>query len=809
MKYSILALSIFSILALSACNNSDSDQNEHQTEIPSKPGDGAGTGETETGEAVPEDEVIPQAKLLFSEDFKNLSALPADWKVIDNNPGTVQVRDGHLYIDGRNHSTQMTTVMLPEKTQQYTDYRVDVEFTYLNANNSSRWGSIIYRANAAQANNTPNPYYQFAIRSAATASNGTEFALRENNQWNVMETAAYTENIDPNRTYTATVIVQGNRVRQYLNGALLHDAEMSTQQRQGGIGLSTAGLEMRVDRIKVTEQLEKLPSLQNAAVNVQDAATQVSVAPTIIQRVSNSTNLYTDRASQWAFTLDAELNLLDQNGQKHGRLQQFLSDTQRRVIPLLAIKDEATLNALAAISEQSDLTDISLYSDNEDLLRKAHGLVPNARTVLDLSQASQWGSRREDLQSIVFKTNRSFARIVILPEHLINKANVAYLQQRLLTVWGQSQANSMQAAGQILVSGLNGILTEHSVLYNNILAAMPYATLLRKPLVVGHRGVPSLEDENTLEGAKRAVELGADAVENDIYITKDNHLVIMHDATVDRTTNGKGLIEDMTLAEVKQLKTQVKGYAVPTMAEYFKAFKNNKKIVHFIELKSGNEKIVPQLKKEIEEYGIQDQVVTISFDTAQIKRMKNILPEYSTGFLTGNVPKTDNVLKDVKKLMGVTQSYASTFNPSFGNLQPSLLEAAKHRGITFWPWTYRDADSFKRHYVAGINGLTTDYSQFASDYVVDLKTATTAQVKVGDHLNFPTTLITQNGQQRQVNANQLIVLSAQQAQHRNSGTLSYKSAGTAYVIPGYKYSIDGQYAYTIFTQPVKITVTAP
>jgi len=110
---------------------------------------------------------------------------------------------------------------------------------------------------------------------------------------------------------------------------------------------------------------------------------------------------------------------------------------------------------------------------------------------------------------------------------------------------------------------------------------------------------------------------------------------------------------------------------------------------------------------------------------------------------------------------------------------------------------------------AGVNGLTTDYSQFASNYVVDLKTATTANLKVGQALRLPSTLTTQTGQQLQADANQLIVLSGQQASHRNSGTISYKTAGTAYVIPGYKYNIDGQYAYTIFTQPVKVTVTAP
>lgn len=804
MKYSILALSIISVLTLTACNDSDSDQQQPSTpEVPTVP-----EGGIDSGEAVPEDEVLPQPKLLFEEKFEQSNTLPAGWTTLASNPGTVEVKAGSLYIDGRNDNSQMTTVMLPAETQQYTDYRIDVEFTYLNANNTGRWGSVVYRANDASATPAHNPYYQFAIRSSATAANGTEFAQRANDKWQVLETAAFRENIDATKTYTATVVVQGNRVRQYLNGVLLHDAEMSTEQFKGGIGLSTAGLEMRVDSIKVTEQLEKLPSVMNEVVNVQAAATQASVAPSIIQVVNEKTNLYSDRASQWAFHLDAQLNLIDQSGKQYGSLQQYLSDPQRRTIPLLMIKDEATVEALAAIAESTDLSDISLRSNNEDVLRKVHALLPSSRAVLDLSQSSQLGNRREDLLSIVYKTNRSFARIVILPEHLIEKSNVAFLQQRLLTVWANSSASNIEGAAQVLVSGVNAVLTSNSAVYNAVLTVMPRHTLLRKPLVVGHRGVPSLEDENTLEGAKKAVELGADAIENDIYITKDNHLVIMHDATVDRTTTGKGLIEDMTLAEVKQLTTKGKAYAVPTLAEYFQTFKNNKNIVHFIELKSANAKIVPQLKKEIAQYAIQDQVVTISFDTEQIKRMKNELPEYSTGFLTGNVPKTDNVLKDVKKLMGVTQSFASTYNPSFANITPALLEVSKHRGITIWPWTYRDENNFKKHYVAGVYGLTTDYSQFASKYVVDLSTDATATVKVGQPLRFNSTLTNQLGEKISAEANQLIVLSSSQPSYRNSGSISYKTPGTAYVIPGYKYNIDGAYAYTIFAKPVKVTVQA-
>lgn len=542
---------------------------------------------------------------------------------------------------------------------------------------------------------------------------------------------------------------------------------------------------------------------------VQQPITGVALAPSIIQSISDQTDLTTDQASQWAFKLDAKLNLLDQQGKKHGTLQQYLTDPQRRTIPVLMISDEATLRALVDIADQVDLTDISLRSSQDKLLRQAYVLLPGTRGVLDLSHNKKLSSSREGLADILHRTNRAFTRIVILPEYMLNKENVAFLQQRLLTVWGSSSASTLAGAARVLASGLNAVITPQSQHYNAVLAAMPEHTLLRKPLLIGHRGVPSLEDENTLASAKKAVALGADIVENDIYITKDNHLVIMHDAMVDRTTNGRGYIEQMTLAEVKQLSTR-RGHSVPTLAEYFQVFRDNKSMVHFIEIKSGNDKVIPELKKEIQKYQIEDQVVAISFHVAQIQRMKSQLPEYTTGFLVGKVDKTDNVNADVKTLMEMTQRHSSTFNSSYENITPALLDAAKHRGITVWPWTFRKESVFKQYYLSGLYGLTTDYSQFASRYVVDIKTDPSARtIQVGEPLQFPATLTTQDGKSVQAEANQLILLSSQQASYRDSGSIRYITPGTAYVMPGYRYQIDAAHAYTIFAAPIKVTVVEP
>ncbi|MFU8926539.1 glycerophosphodiester phosphodiesterase family protein [Acinetobacter puyangensis] len=789
MKISALALSILLAFSLSGCGSDDHSDTPPEVETPENPDDGSVT------------EPLPEAKVLYEVNFAEQNSLPAGWTTVSANTGSVAVQDGHLYIDGRKHDTNMTTVMLPEATQNYTDYRVDVEFTFENPNNSGRWGSVVYRATGTASN--PEPYYQFAIRSNATASNGTEFALRQDSKWNVQSSKAFTEAIDPQKVYKATVIVHGNRVRQYLNEQLMEDVELPSDQIKGAIGLSTAGLVMKVNSIKVTEQWESLPNINSSATDVQESGTYASLAPTIIQKVQTA-NDSLPNASQVFYQLDKSLNLNDLNGKKVTTLKEYLADSTHRTIPVLQINDEATLASLKNISQSIDLEDITLSSSNPDLLRTTHRLLPAIRTALDL-RSTTLGNSRAELLSIARQTNQAAARIVILPASLATKENLSFIQKLLVTVWVDSSAATVSDAANIIVSGANGIMASNSDVFNSVLRQLPRYTLLRKPLIVAHRGVPSLEDENTLEGLKESVRLGADAVENDIYITTDNHLVIMHDDTVDRTTTGQGKIEEMSLAQVKQLVTKPKGYKIPTLGEFFVELKNNKDVMHFVELKSSNEKIVAQLKKEIEEYGVDDQIVTISFIPDQINRMKTILSGVSTGFLT-NAPNSGNVLKDARTVMQSSQSYTSTFNPSYGNVTSALMEALKHRGITFWPWTVNDETVFKKLYVAGTYGLTTNYAQYASKYVVDLKTAATASAKVGQALNINAQLTTQDGVKSNANANQFVILAGAPSYTVNGRNLTFKAKGTAYVLPGYRYDIDSTYNYSIFSTLVKVTV---
>lgn len=796
MNTSKTVVAAFLAISLAACGGDNEGSKPADPTTPSLP----------TPETPEPEQPAPVARIYLDESFEGLTALPAGWSALAANRGTVAVRNGSLYIDGRANDTAMTSVALPAALQELGNYRIDMVFTLESPNNTGRWGSVMYRTSSASGTIPYDPYYQFAIRANAAAANGTEFALRKGGSWAVAGTKAFSEAIDPAKTYTATVIVHGNRVRQYLNNTLMHDMTLDAALAKGGIGLQTAGTVMRVDSIKVTEQLTALPDVSKV-IAVQDTGTRAAMAPTLVQPMTARTQLAGSGASSALFRIDSGLNLRSDSGESLASLAHYLAQTDRLTIPVLRIADAATVTALATFALRNDLGDVTLLSDNVELLAQARQAIPAVRTAVDFSASSSLGNSSSDILQVVGATNRAKAKIAVLPAAMTNRTTVAHLQRLLLTPWAASNAATPAAAAEVLVTGVNGVIASDAGVYSAVLRKLPAHTLLRKPLVTGHRGMPSTTDENTLEGAQAAVAAGADAVENDIYMTTDNHLVIMHDTTVDRTTLGKGRIESMTLAEVKALKTKVSGYAVPTLQEFFSAFKG-RNMSHFIELKSTTAGIVPLLKQELEKAGVKDQVVAISFSGDQLNRMAATLPEISTGFLNSNVD-TGDVGVSLRNILNATQLYSSTYNPSYGSgLTQATMEAAKHRGITFWPWTVNNQSDFHRLYSYGTHGITTDYAHWAKDFPVAISAAAEGTAAVGAAFSVPVTLTSQIGAASSGTGNPLVVLDGAPAHTvAANGSVTFTAPGTATVLPGHTYKMgDGTYSYTIFARPMTVTV---
>lgn len=161
-----------------------------------------------------------------------------------------------------------------------------------------------------------------------------------------------------------------------------------------------------------------------------------------------------------------------------------------------------------------------------------------------------------------------------------------------------------------------------------------------KPQIWAHRGASGNMPENTLEAFQKAIDLKADGVELDIQLTKDGEIVVCHDETIDRTSNGSGNIKDYTLAELKKFnfnKThpEIAHASIPTMKEVFELIKPSNLIIN-IELKTGQydyngieEKILALTKEE----GMENRVIYSSFNHYSIKKIQQLNPAARTAFL--------------------------------------------------------------------------------------------------------------------------------------------------------------------------------
>lgn len=154
-----------------------------------------------------------------------------------------------------------------------------------------------------------------------------------------------------------------------------------------------------------------------------------------------------------------------------------------------------------------------------------------------------------------------------------------------------------------------------------------------KIIKVGHRGAAGYEPENTLRSFKKAMELGADMIEFDVHLCKSGELVVIHDETVDRTTNSKGLVAEKIFAELKELN-------IPTIENVLDLA--DKKVNVNIELKGGNtaRPVSDTIEKYVEEkdWGYESFLVS-SFNHGELKKFKELNPKVKTGLLVEEIPE--------------------------------------------------------------------------------------------------------------------------------------------------------------------------
>jgi glycerophosphoryl diester phosphodiesterase len=225
--------------------------------------------------------------------------------------------------------------------------------------------------------------------------------------------------------------------------------------------------------------------------------------------------------------------------------------------------------------------------------------------------------------------------------------------------------------------------------------------------VVAHRGASGHAPENTLAAFRRAIELGARFIETDLQLSRDARFVAIHDDTLERTTNGYGLVHDFTLAELRQLdagswfSSEFAGQRLPTMEEILN-FAREHDVVLYLELKPwatwGSEHA---LVGSLRDAGEAARVIILSFDGSTIAAVRRLEPNLMTGLLL-DTHAPDAVERAIA--VGARQLALR------GNLiTPELITQAKRRDIQVVAWTINRPAHMQALIEAGVDGIITDY----------------------------------------------------------------------------------------------------
>ncbi len=240
-----------------------------------------------------------------------------------------------------------------------------------------------------------------------------------------------------------------------------------------------------------------------------------------------------------------------------------------------------------------------------------------------------------------------------------------------------------------------------------------------KPLVFGHRGARQAAPENTLAAFRRALEMGADGIELDVMLSADGVPVVIHDFTLERTTNGYGRVEEQTLDQLRELDAgghfapEFRGEPIPTLAEVLDALGGALRIN--IELKStsrGDNGLETRVVELVRGRSLEGSIIFSSFNPLSLWRAKRLAPEVRRGLLYS---------RDMPFFL--RRAWAAPFlgldaaHPEAGMVDARYMRWAQGHGYRVNVWTVNEPPAMLRLMDLGVDALITDRPDVARSLV--------------------------------------------------------------------------------------------
>lgn len=219
------------------------------------------------------------------------------------------------------------------------------------------------------------------------------------------------------------------------------------------------------------------------------------------------------------------------------------------------------------------------------------------------------------------------------------------------------------------------------------------------PKIIAHRGASALAPENTLAAFQLALDQGADGIELDVMLSKEGEMVVIHDDSVDRTTNGAGKVADVTLAELKALDAG-QGEAIPTLAEVLDRFGGkfliNVELKNYSSMLDGLPVAVAGLVKAD---NLAESILISSFNPFNLPRFHRRAPESRLGLLT----------QPGKARSGLGRLFRfDALHPYYGDVDADLVQAEHAHGRQVNVWTVDDPEQLQRLAQLGVDAIITN-----------------------------------------------------------------------------------------------------
>jgi glycerophosphoryl diester phosphodiesterase len=224
-------------------------------------------------------------------------------------------------------------------------------------------------------------------------------------------------------------------------------------------------------------------------------------------------------------------------------------------------------------------------------------------------------------------------------------------------------------------------------------------------MAIAHRGASSYAPENTFAAFDLAIEMGARHLELDVHVSSDGHLVVIHDDTVDRTTDGSGPVTSHSLAALTALDAgswldpRFKGECIPTLGAVLQRYKGRAHL--HVEIKGHSADLTQRTVDLIRSHGMVAEVTITSFQKAKLEETRAHAPELPTGWLVGEV--SDAVVAQARA-MGLTQ-----LCPRAGAVTPELVRRVHAEGFVVRAWGVATEDLMRRVVTAGADGMTVNF----------------------------------------------------------------------------------------------------